>query len=117
VNRSNTGREGEEQAARFVENEGMRLIARNFRWRGGEIDLIALDGDAIVFFEVKTWKVFSSRDLEYAVDARKIDRIVETAKIFLDRNRQYNGMTVRFDVIFINGDGLRHLASAFTERV
>lgn len=111
------GRAGEERAARFLEGLGMRVLARNLRTRRGEIDLVVLDGDTVVFVEVKAWKVFSEAELERSLDGRKIDRIVETAKIFLSRNRQYNSMSVRFDVVFLGAGGLRYLASAFTERV
>lgn len=117
MSRAEAGRAGEDEAARYLEARGMRLVARNFRTRRGEIDLIVLDGEALVFVEVKAWSVFSSGELERALDGRKIDRIVETAKIFLLRNRQYSCMSVRFDVVFIGGGDLRHLASAFTERV
>lgn len=117
MNRAEAGRAGEDEAARYLEGRGMRLVARNFRTRRGEVDLIALDGDALVFVEVKAWDVFPAEDLERSLDGRKIDRIVETAKIFLLRNRQYSCMSVRFDVVFIGGGDLRHLASAFTERV
>jgi putative endonuclease len=55
MHRSGIGRQGEDLAARFLEEKGMELLARNFRSRRGEIDLIALDGDTLVFAEVKTW--------------------------------------------------------------
>ncbi len=48
------GQRGETAAARFLENKGYRLVMRNFRANGGEIDIIATDGDVTVFVEVKT---------------------------------------------------------------
>ena len=117
MNRAAAGRKGEDEAARFLETLGMKVVARNVRSRRGEIDLVAVDGDAIVFVEVKAWLRYGIEDLEQAVDGRKIDRLVETAKFFLSLNREYNCMSVRFDVVFIDGGGPRHLASAFTERV
>ena len=117
MNRSAFGRLGEDRAAALLEEEGLSIIARNFRTRRGEIDLIAIDGEAVVFVEVKAWTKYGIEDLEKAVGPRKIDRIVETAKIFLSVHREYNSMAVRFDLVFIGADGMRHLASAFTERV
>jgi len=117
VNRFAAGKTGENEAAQFLEASGLEIIARNFRSRRGEIDLVALEGRTIVFIEVKSWRRYGIEDLEKSVDARKIARLVETAKFFLSLNREYNGMAVRFDIVFIGNDGPRHLASAFTECV
>jgi putative endonuclease len=106
----------------------MRILASNFRSSRGEVDLIARDGDTLVFVEVKTWASRGFADLEYGVDGEKQRRIIETAKYFLAAHREYNEMSVRFDVVFIekvplpsaiprNGPGIRHLASAFGECV
>ncbi len=111
------GRDGEAAAAAELEARGYRIVARNFRSRSGEVDLIALDGDTLVFVEVKAWTRFGIEDLEYSITARKRGRIIETAKFFLATHREYNSMAVRFDIVFIGEAGLRHLASAFTERV
>ena len=79
------------------------------------MDLVALEGESILFIEVKAWRSMGMEDIGLAVDVRKQGRIIETAKLFLSRNREYNGMRVRFDVVFIGPEGVRHLASAFTE--
>ena len=50
----NLGAAGEKAAAKYLRRRGYRIVARNYRCRGGEIDLIALDADTIVFVEVKT---------------------------------------------------------------
>lgn len=117
MNRSEAGKAGEDEASRFLETAGFRILARNFRSRRGEIDIVAEDAGTVVFVEVKSWKCCGIEDLERSIDARKITRLVETAKFFLSLNREYNGMAVRFDVVFIGNDGPRHLASAFTECV
>ena len=111
------GRRGEEEAALFLEKKGMQILDRNFRHRGGEIDIIAIEGDTLVFTEVKTWSVLGIDALEYGLDEKKQRRIIETAKYFLSVNRKYRYMAVRFDVIFITPHGITHLASAFMERV
>jgi putative endonuclease len=117
MHKSGIGREGEERAGRFLEEKGMGIIARNFRSRQGEIDLIALDGDTLIFVEVKTWSFYGIEDLPGSISENKQRRIIETAKYFLSVNRKYNEKAVRFDVIFISPEKIIHLASAFMERV
>jgi putative endonuclease len=118
------GREGENIAALELEKKGMKIIARNIRSPVGEIDIIALDGDILVFVEVKSWSFYSIEDLEYAIDLKKQYRIIETAKYFLSSHREYNYMTLRFDVVFVGykiGQAgqytITHLESAFMECV
>jgi putative endonuclease len=111
------GRAGEDEAALFLEKKGMKIISRNFRYRGGEIDIIALEEDKLVFVEVKTWSVYGIESLEQGLDAKKQRRIIETAKYFLSSHREYRYMAVRFDVVFIAPKGITHLVSAFMERV
>jgi putative endonuclease len=128
------GKAGEDRAAAFLEGKGMKIIARNVRARGkilesdpspggggfslgGEIDIIALDGENLVFIEVKNWSRYGIDALEQGIDKKKQRRIIETAKYFLSQNREYRYMAVRFDIIFITPQGLTHLVSAFTEYV
>jgi putative endonuclease len=111
----NKGREGENRAAARVETAGMRLVARNVRSKIGEIDLIALDGETIVFIEVKAWSVYGIESLSYMINPKKQRRIIETAKYFLSVHREYNNMAVRFDVIFISPEKTIHFESAFME--
>ncbi|MCL2197113.1 MAG: YraN family protein [Treponema sp.] len=127
------GKAGEEQAAVFLQAAGMEIIVKNYRSKiagrqTGEIDIIALDKETIVFTEVKNWSSLGFENLQYGLDVRKQRKIIKTAKYFLSENRKYNKMSIRFDVIFINNKGsegtlrsagtqITHLASAFTERV
>jgi len=117
MSNTDTGRRGEEQAAAVLEAAGMEIIVKNFRSKTGEIDIIALDGETIVFAEVKTWSTFGMEDLMYGIDVRKQRKIIKTAKFFLLENRKYSNMTIRFDVIFIHNNSVNHLASAFSESV
>ena len=111
------GRAGEDTAALFLENKGMKIIYRNFRHRAGEIDIIALEEGTLVFIEVKTWSGYGIEALEQGLDKKKQRRIIETAKYFLSVHREYRYMAVRFDVLFIAPQGITHLASAFMESV
>ena len=117
VNSVSRGKKGEERAAEALEASGFLIIAKNFRSKYGEIDIIALDGEIIVFVEVKSWSSFGIEDLQYGLDEKKQNKIIKTAKYFLLENREYNKMTIRFDVIFVKDNSVTHLASAFTERV
>ena len=120
---SGLGKEGEERAAAALEAAGMNIIRRNYRSKTGEIDIIALDGETIVFVEVKAWSVYGMEDLQYSLNNKKKHKIIKTANFFLSENRKYSNMAIRFDVVFVNnskesnGFQLTHLASAFTESV
>jgi putative endonuclease len=121
--RTERGRAGEERVAAFLSSAGWAIVGRNWRTRRGELDIIAVDGDSIVFVEVKSWPHGVEADLELAIGSVKQRRMVETAKCFLDTHRQYNGMYVRFDVILVSSDPasdadlrFRHLKDAFSER-
>ena len=111
------GRAGEAAAVVFLEEKGMLILEKNFRSRSGEVDIIALDGDVIVFAEVKTWSAYGFDALEQALNQKKQRKIIETSKYFLSLHRKYRYMAIRFDVIFIAPQGITHLASAFTESV
>ena len=111
------GRAGEEAAALLLKKKGMQILEKNFRSRRGEVDIIALDKETLVFAEVKTWSAYGIDALEQALDAKKQRKIIETSKYFLALHRKYRYMAVRFDAVFISPNGITHLASAFTERV
>ncbi len=106
----------ERVAARYLWWRGFRIIARNFRASGAEIDLIAIDGGALVFVEVKARRSLVAGTPEQAVDERKQRRIRRAAEIFADRHNRLN-RPIRFDVVAITGDGrgrkLEHLKDAF----
>ena len=111
------GRNGEDSAVLFLQNKGMKIICRNFRHRGGEVDIIALEGEILVFIEVKNWVSYGIEALEQGLNKKKQRRIIETAKYFLSVHREYRYMAVRFDVVFISSHGITHLASAFVESI
>ena len=113
----NKGRDGEAAAAAHLEKNGALILERNFRSRRGEIDIIAMDNQTLIFAEVKAWSVYGMDGLEYAIDSKKRNKIIETSKYFLSLHRKYRYMPVRFDVIFVSPEGITHLASAFSEGV
>jgi len=117
MRKTNKGKEGENKAAEFLEKAGMQILARNFRSPVGEVDIIALEKETIVFVEVKTWFALGIEELQYSISKRKQSRIIETANYFLNSQRKYSCMAVRFDVIFIGPAAITHLAGAFMESV
>ena len=114
------GNEGEQKAVNFLTGKGYRIIERNWRTRRGEIDIIADTGDTIVFAEVKTLPSGNLQTLEKELGRLKQKRIVETAKCFLSKYRQYNCRYVRFDVIVVDMpdfESVYHIENAFSEYV
>jgi putative endonuclease len=110
------GREGENRVAIDLASKGLKIVARNWRTRGGEIDIIAIEADSLVFVEVKNWPHGERADLELVIGRVKQKRMVETAKCFLDTHRQYSGMYIRFDVALVDSR-IHYLKDAFSERV
>jgi putative endonuclease len=109
------GRRGEDIVAAFFEAEGWNILERNYRCRLGEVDIIAARGGVLAFIEAKNWEKLDSGELERAIGADKRRRIVETAKIFLSRHREYNDWSVRFDVVLVRGGVVvERYPSAFT---
>lgn len=113
-----TGNNGEDRACDFLLKSGYQIEARNFRTKTGEIDIIALKNETLVFVEVKTLPNGTSELLSHVLDARKRKRIVKTAKCFLSIYRQYSNNYIRFDVIVVDMPGfpdIYHIENAFSE--
>lgn len=96
--RQELGRLGEAEAEAALYRDGLRVIERRFRCRLGEIDLIALHGDVIVFVEVKTRRGDGYGRPAEAVHARKRASIAAVALEFL-RRRRWLERVCRFDVV------------------
>jgi putative endonuclease len=100
------GRRGERAAEKHLRRSGYRIVARNFRAAGAEIDLVAMDGDILVFVEVKTRRSREAGAPEEAVDERKQKRMRRAAEIFATRYRA-DDVTMRFDIIAVDASGKR----------
>lgn len=97
------GNAAEQKALHFLIARGLRPVARNFRCRGGEIDLIMLDGDCLTFIEVRFRTCAKFVPASQTVDTRKQRKIIRTAAMYIARNRRFATHTVRFDVIAMEG--------------
>ena len=98
--RIRTGREGEEIAIGYLENKGYRIVERNYRCVFGEMDIIARDGRAYVFVEVKSRKTECFGDPGLAVDRRKQRKMSAVAMCYLKEKRLL-GSPSRFDVVAV----------------
>ena len=96
MNRTEKGRFGEKKVCEYLLKRGYSIIARNYRIKGGEIDIIAENGDYIAFVEVKTRKPDSMVTGFEAVDRRKQGLIIRTAAEYCRRNP--NLLQPRFDI-------------------
>ncbi len=115
MNTRAAGAEGEAAAADYLQEQGFRIRARNFRAGRGEIDLIATDGDTLVFCEVKTWGVLGFEEMGRSVDERKRRRIRDVSAAYLASHPQYERYHVRYDLIFLSrkDDRIEHVRHAF----
>jgi putative endonuclease len=96
---NSTGARFEEYVAQQITQAGCRVIARNYRCRWGEIDLVAHDQHAIVFIEVKyRHKPHYGLAAEHVTPA-KAAKIVRATEMFLCENPQYQNHPIRLDVI------------------
>ncbi len=98
------GKAGEDNAIRVLKKNGYRIIERNYRCRYGEIDIIARDGDTIVFVEVKTRSNSSFGPPKASVDHRKQRHIIKAATEYLARCGLMD-RPARFDVVGIELKG------------
>lgn len=111
------GKQGEDFAVRFLQANGYKILARNYRQRFGEIDIVAEDKDTLVFVEVKTRRNNRFGDPFEAVDTRKQGKLSRMAQDYISRNN-YEDRNARFDVIaiYLSTDtrpDVHHIPNAF----
>lgn len=95
------GSKGEEIARKYLEKKGYRILDLNYQTRTGEIDIIALDRDIVVFIEVKTSTGRAFGDPLAWVPDWKQKRIVRVSRIYLLKKR-LSGAQVRYDVVAVD---------------
>ncbi|MDE6350782.1 MAG: YraN family protein [Treponemataceae bacterium] len=114
------GNAGEDKACLWLRSRGYEIVARNWRSRRGEIDIIAQKDGVLVFAEVKTLPSGELETLAHELDRRKQKRIVETAQLFLANHRKYKYTAIRFDVLVVDmpdWSEVYHIEDAFSEPV
>ncbi len=105
------GSNAEAQACAHLRAHGLHLVAKNFRCRGGEIDLIMRDGATLVFVEVRFRRSNRFGDPAATVDLRKQARLVTAAQTYLQKFR--SASPCRFDVVAITAGRLDWIPDAF----
>ncbi|HTX60360.1 MAG TPA: YraN family protein [Verrucomicrobiae bacterium] len=108
---SGKGRAGEDRAAAFLAENGYRVLARNVRLPGAEIDAIALDGSTLVVVEVKRRDSSAFGGALSAVDARKRERLRRAAAEYAQTVAP--AAKIRFDVVAVDGNRIRLHRNAF----
>lgn len=114
------GNRGERAAVKYLKQHGFTIVTRNYQNRYGEIDIIAIDGETLVFIEVKTRRSLRSGSPLEAVDAKKQRQILRAAQAYLSE-RGLQEQSIRFDVIGLlwpedaNQPELQHVRNAFPE--
>lgn len=93
------GRFGEDEAVAYLEKVGYDVLAKNWRFKNLEIDIIAKDNGVLTFVEVKTRHSFALADVDYFVDTKKQRRLVIAAEAYL----HYSGYSgeIRFDIVAV----------------
>lgn len=113
MNRRAVGTAYERQAGNYLEEQGYRILEYNFRCRSGEIDIIARDGEYLVFVEVKYRRNVKSGDPLEAVDYKKQRIISRTASYYCLTHSYGETTPCRFDVVAILGEEISVIKNAF----
>ncbi len=104
-------------AESFLSQNGYRILERNYHTPFGELDIIAIDGDSIVFIEVKTRTSERYGTALQAITFAKMNHMIKSALFFIGKYR-YDGMNYRFDVVTVtanksNKPDIRVIKNAF----
>lgn len=116
ISRQIQGKNGEDAAVDYVTKKGYHILCRNYRFERGEIDIIAEEGDDLVFIEVKARRSKAYGDPEDALTPSKCRQIKRVAEGFLDEHN-LDDRSCRFDIIAVEYADtqpvVRHLQDAF----
>ena len=108
------GIEAEERALRYLLAEGLTLIARNWRCRAGELDLVMRHGDTLVVAEVRGRGRNDFGTAAETVGPRKQRRIVRATRLLLTQKAELADAPLRFDIVTLDGAGeIEWLRAAF----
>ena len=98
-NSQNLGKNGEEEAVKYLQKKGYKIIELNWRFGKLEIDIIAMDNEELVIVEVKTRATDAFGDPEVFVNKNKQNRLIKAANAYIQK-MDFNGET-RFDVVSV----------------
>ena len=111
------GQAGESAAEEYLRRKGYRILGRNLRSSLGELDLVAEDGQVLVFVEVKARRTDAFGGAIHAVHHRKQEKLIQLAAQYLARHHIKNRLC-RFDVVLLQGlnaaaPQIEHIQNAF----
>ena len=98
-----TGAAFEQRASAELERAGLKLLARNYTPRHGELDLVMLDGDTVAFVEVRYRERAGHGDALASITRSKQDKLIRTAQLWLAAHPQHAQRPCRFDVVSYDG--------------
>ena len=113
MNTYTTGVLGEAAAEEYLCSAGMTCLTRRYHSPYGEIDLIMLDGETLIFVEVKARKTSTLSQAVFAVTPAKQRRIIQTALCFLSDYPEHAQRLMRFDIVALSADCIQHIPDAF----
>lgn len=107
------GSEKETIAAEYLKSAGLVILERNYRVRSGEIDIIAKDGECLVFCEVKYRSSNKAGGASFAVSRQKQLQIARVANIYMTKKHISPDTFCRFDCVLIDSDKINHIKNAW----
>lgn len=107
-----TGKEAENQAASFLQNQGLRLLERNYRCRMGEIDLIMEHGNTLVFVEVRLRRNGNFGGAAASITSHKQRKLIHAAQHYLQQHAKQPAC--RFDALLLDGNKIDWIKDAFS---
>ncbi len=102
--RKPSGKQAEEIAANYLRNQKVELLTQNFHSRFGEIDLIGLDKEILIFVEVRYRKNEHFLAAVETIDQHKCRKIIITSEYYLNKHKKYQSHLCRYDVMTITGE-------------
>ncbi len=97
------GAAAEQLAAEYLCAHGIKILARNLRCKAGELDLVGLEGDVLIIVEVRRRECADFGGALGSVTPVKQRRILRATRFFLQRERNWRGLALRFDVFAVQG--------------
>jgi len=118
MNTCEIGRAGENKAVLWLEDKGYKILLRNFRKRGFEIDIVALDKNRILrFIEVKTVHNGCLSDAAFSIEKRNIINYLKGVDAFLSANKEYSNSKVSMDAIIVTSKDLHYYENITSDLV
>ena len=114
MDRQQMGQAAEDAAVTLLRSQGVEILLRNFRFRLGELDIVARDGDTLAIVEVRRRSSAKFGGAAASVDFRKQIKLRRAANLLLRQRKDLTGLRVRFDVVAVTPAGIEWIKHAFT---